>query len=343
MSKIWLFPFIWVGMFIQLPAWSADTLEVEIVKASPVKQYRLFDARIEAVNQSTVSAQTNGRVIAILFDVDDTVDKGAVLIRLNDKEQKSRLDSLIASMKEADAAYSEAKKEFIRAEKIYRKKLVSRSVLDKASATLKKAQARLNASKAKVVEAREQWEHTIIRAPYSGIVVKRSVQMGESVRSGQPLMTGISLEHLRAVVDLPQSMISLIRQKTSVFVRMSATKQYPVLSGDITVFPFADSQSHTFSIRLNLPEGVQGYYPGMVVKAGIQVGEQNQISVPLMALVQRSEVTAVYIKNKDKSISFRQVRVGNSNGKRIEILAGLNAGEQVILDPVKAVILLRNQ
>jgi len=331
-------------MFVQTAAAGpVEKVDVEVVKARPIKQHRLFDARIEAIQQSTVSAQTNGRVVEILFDVDDTVEKGAILIRLYDKEQKSRLDSASSSMKEAAANFDQAEKELRRIEKIYQKKLVSRSVLDKAIAARKAALARLNSSRAKVAEAREQWEHTVVRAPYSGIVVKRSVQLGEAVRSGQSLMTGLSLEHLRAVVDLPQGLITLLRQKAPMFVRVSATQQYAITSGNVTVFPYADTQSHTFRTRLKLPVGIQGFYPGMMIKAGIQTGERNQLSIPLKALVQRSEVTAVYILNSDMSISFRQVRTGYRDNGRIQILAGLREGDKVILDPVKAVAMLKNK
>jgi multidrug efflux pump subunit AcrA (membrane-fusion protein) len=151
-------------------------------------------------------------------------------------------------------------------------------------------------------------------------------------------MSGISLEQLRVVVDLPQSVAIEVRKEPRAAV---LTSEGRVEASSVTVFPTADAVTNTFRVRLELPDGQFGLYPGMFVKAAFPVGEADRLLVPAAAVFHRSEVTAVYVVSED-NVSLRQVRPGQKIGERIEILAGLEPGERVALDPVRAGILAKS-
>jgi hypothetical protein len=103
------------------------------------------------------------------------------------------------------------------------------------------------------------------------------------------------------------------------------------------VFPEADATTHTFHARANLPANATDLHPGMFVKVGLVVGDTERFLIPAGALVTRSEVTAVYVLTKSGVVTLRQVRIGPTFGDRVEVLAGLSVGDQVVLDPVTAV------
>jgi len=301
----------------------AEDLPTATVQQEKLPRTSVVDATVEAVQQATVSSQVSGRIVQINFDVDDYVKKGEVIIRLRDKEQRAALDA-------AKARYDEAQREYQRVREIYAKKLVAKAVLDRAEAQLK-------ATRAAVAQAQEALEHTVIRAPYSGIVVKRLVELGETARPGEPLMTGLSLEKLRAVVNLPQSLIYTVRQHQVAYVWVGEDRQIRVKSDSLTISPFADPNSHTFLVRVNLPLGDHHIYPGMYTKVEFVTGEANYLVIPAQAVAHRSEVTAVYVQGDKGSLSLRQVRLGEAlPDNRVEVLAGLSAGENVVLDPVAA-------
>lgn len=331
------------SLLIPLAAFALDAGPSKVVAKTTVKKTRVFHGTLEAVKQSTVSAQTSGRIIEVGFDVDDYVQKDSVLLRLSDREQKSRLESAKSSLKEAQANAEQAQKEYDRIKKIYAQKLVAKSALDKAAAAHKAAAARLKAARARVEEATEQWEQTIVRAPYSGIVTKRFVEMGETASVGQPLMTGISLDHLRAVVDLPQQVAAHLRTNKSLVVMLDSGRQLAIDPEAITVFPYADAETHSFRARFDLPTGIENLYPGMVIKVAIAIGETDAIMIPDTAVVWRSEVAGVYVIDEQGQISFRQVRTGISREGQTEILAGLTAGEKLLLKPQQAVTALKAQ
>lgn len=304
------------------PAWS-------VAKYVEVEEERVLDAVVEAVHQATISAQISGRVIKINVDVDDKVNKGDILIQFRNKEQQAAFNAAKASFEEAEAEYK-------RTQDIYSKKLVAKAALDRASARFKSAKARLE-------QASEALENTIVRAPYSGIVVKRHIEVGELANPGQKLMTGLSLEALRANVALPQDLVNVVREKNKAIAILKSGERLPVEK--ITVSPYADTGSHTFQMRADLPRGDFGIYPGMFLKIAIVSGVKQSLLVPASAIARRSEVSAVYVMDNNRRLFFRQVRVGAffPESNSYEILAGLEENEKVMLDPVAAAAQLKLQ
>jgi len=294
---------------------------------------RTVDGTIEAVNQATVSAQTSGRVAEILYDVNDVVPAGAVIMRLKGTEQRAGLQSAEAALTEARARNSEAATTYQRIADLYQRRVVSKAQLDQATANRDAAAARMAAAEAALTTAREGVGYTEIRAPYGGVVTKRLVEVGESVSPGTPLMTGLSLRDLRVNTNIPQSVVMQVRKlkQAAVYVdkqRIEATK--------ITIFPEAATPSSTFRARLELPPGELDLAPGMYVKVGLVVGEADRLLIPASAMVERSEVTSVYVIDPHGRVSLRYVRPGHHFGDKIEILAGLASGERIALDPIAA-------
>jgi len=341
-----LFLVLGVSLCFKLSAAEIDTSKLELMtlKYEDVAMQRRFDAEVEAVHKSTITAQLSERITEINFDVDDYVEQGTVLIRFKDIQQRARLDQAKASLREANITRKDAQTELARIRGIYTKKLVAKAALDKASANYKGALAREVREKARLKEATEQFEKTIVRAPYSGIVTQRHVEIGEVPTAGQPLMTGLSLNRLRVVADVPQRFISVLRNGCCpARITFPDEQTQSISSKRLTIFPIADSKSHSFKIRVDLDEGQHGLYPGMFVKLVMDVDRQKRLMIPATALVHRGEVTGVYIL-AESVVVFRLVKVGRVHRDgRVEIHAGLEQGEQIALNPITAGIILKEQ
>lgn len=322
---------------------TADLQTVK-VEASTAPALHYLDGHVEAVNQSTISAQTSGVIEKLFYDVDDFVEQGSVLARIKSKTQEAGVQQAKATLDEAQARYKEAQAEFKRVSDIYAKKLVPKADYDAAEAGLKAAEARLAAAKAQVTQAGEQLGYTTLVAPYSGIVTKRHVELGETVNPGTPIMSGISLNEMRVIVEVPQRLITQIRKEKKAFVFQDGSyKSLPVKS--MTFFPYADPKTNAFKVRIDLAEGSKDLFPGMFVKVAFVMGQQDGIvSVPESAVVVRSEVIGVYVINAEGQPSLRQIRLGRKlDENNISVLAGLDAGETIALDPVQAAIYLKQQ
>jgi len=267
-----------------------------------------------------------------------------------------------ASVREATANYNAARAEFNRVKGLYAKRILSRSHYDQAEATMKSSLARvesakanqsaataktnaarssLSAAEAGLSKAGEQLSYTEVVAPYSGIVTERHVELGEVVGAGTPIMTGISLDEIRVVTHIPQRLILAVRENKSARLYIEGDSiGIPVKK--LTIFPYADASTNAFKVRASLESAPEGLFPGVYVKLGFNVGSEKRLVVPASAIAYRSEVTGVYVINSNGTPRLRHVRVGRQTPEgTVHILAGLDEGEIVALDPVHAAVVLK--
>jgi RND family efflux transporter MFP subunit len=299
---------------------------------------RVLDGMVEAVHQALLSAQTAGRVAEVLVDVNDQVTAGALVMRLRSSEQVAGLGQAQAALQAALARNTQAQSQFERIRDMYERKVVARATFDEASTARDAAAAQLAAARAALESAREGVSYTELRAPYAGVVTARRVQAGEAVAPGTPLMTIASLGEVRVVAEVPQSIAQDVRALRQATIRFGDDA---IVSDRMTVFPSAEPRSSTFLARVEVPNTVTGLAPGMHVKVGFVTGESKRILVPRQAVVERSELRAVYVVDPAGRVALRQVRLGRAQGDAIEVIAGLVQGERIALDPAAAGLLAR--
>ena len=315
---------------------SNSTLATVQTELRPVALERVWDGVVEAVNQGTVSAQTSGRVTELPFDVDDHVPAGAVIVRFTAVEQQSGQRQAAAQLRGAEAAHREAEADFNRIQSVYARKLVARAQLDQAIARRDTTGALLESAQAALRAANEQLQYTVVRAPFAGVVTRRHVAVGETVQPGQPLLSGIGVGDMRISVVVPQSEAESIRTHNSAAILLDSAGAARVAAHDLKIFPYADPQTHSIEVRLGLPANAAQLKPGTTVKVAFVVGTERQRQVPWTAVLQRSELTAVYVRSGD-GVQLRQVRLGHRHGAQVEVHAGLRDGEQVVVDAAAAV------
>jgi RND family efflux transporter MFP subunit len=330
-----------LGMVLALASFptAAGQLPAVAAQRTAVQQERSYDGIVEAERRSTVSAQVAARIEAVPFDVDDYVERGDIIVQFRDRPVAAELKQAEAAAQEAKARLAEARGNHGRIEQLFQQDRVSKADMDRTTADLRSAEARVQAAEGALLAARESYENTVVRAPFSGIVVERHVEVGEMATIGAPLMTGLSLEHLRVAVDVPQSDIGALRSDGEAWIDLPGGAS--LVADSIRIFPYAEPSTHTFRARLRLAEGQHGIYPGMWVKVRFLTGEEQALLVPQSAVVQRSELTGVYVLGDDGRPRLRQVRLGRAQADgRVAVLAGLDEGELVVTDPEAARIAL---
>jgi len=318
----------------------AETLQQYQVQRQSVALPIQIDARVEAVNRATVSAQTSGRIMKINFDVNDFVQKGSVLLRIANVQQQARVAAAEAQELEAQAGFNVASKEYDRIKGIFENKLVSKSDLDKAEATVKSAKERLSAATARLNDASAALKYSVVLAPYSGVVVERHVEVGELAKEGQPLMTGLSLSQLRVGANVSQHHAAMLRDLDSITViNEEPSPSSRITAENLRVSPQADYSQHSFTLRADLPKDSKNLFPGMFVKLEFNGPTKDRLLIPMSAVANRSELRAVYMLKTNGDIQLRQVRLGETwPDGRVEVLSGLQDGETIALDPNKALL-----
>ena len=299
------------------------------------------EAVVEAVKQSTVAAQVSGRVVAVNFDAGDTVKAGAVIVRLSAQELASAVAGSQAQVAQANANLANARANYDRQQQLFQQKFISQAALDRATAEYRAAEAGARAARAGAGQSSAVSGYTVITAPFSGIVSARHVELGETVTPGKPLMTGFDPADMRVIANIPQYKLAELKAAPSVAVEIPSINKWIDATG-VTVLPSADTATHTVKVRINMPANLEGVIPGMFARAHFSVGSARKLSIPVSAVVRRSEITAVYVVKNDRA-SLRQVRLGTPDARgQVEVLAGLNAGEIIALEPVKAGIFAKS-
>lgn len=336
MKKFWFFCFLLLSSY---SAQAAGQLAVASAQYREVPQTYSADGLVEAVRQSTVSAQISGRVREINFDVGDRVSKGQVILRIDEREALQVLAGSQAQVFQAQANMQNAKAAYERARQLFAQKFISQAALDKAQADYKVALAQAAASEASSGQASLAHGYTAVIAPYSGVVTARLVEIGEMVMPGKPLMTGFDPSEMRVVVSVPQDRLADIGAGPEAMVEIHSLNRW-IKPVSTTVQPIADARTHSTQVRVYLPKNEPGIYPGMFVRTHFVVGKTSKLVIPVSAVLRRSEVVAVYVADEKGNVKLRQVRLGDAvPDGAVEVLAGLNPGEKVALDPVKAGIL----
>jgi RND family efflux transporter MFP subunit len=178
------------------PGYADAPLKTITLKPVQMSQEYKVDGVVEARQQATLSAEVSGKIEAVNFDVDDFVEQGQVVLRIRDQEYVAHIrdQEYVAQQLKARAAVDEANAnlqdmqlEFKRNQGLRKQKLISQADFDKSRANLKAARARVASADANLTQADELLDHTVLRAPYSGVVVERHVEVGESTSPGQPI------------------------------------------------------------------------------------------------------------------------------------------------------------
>ena len=336
---------VWIllGIFLAQLAQAAESFATATVDYREVDQTYATEALVEAVKQSTVAAQISGRIVEVHFDVGDTVQKGQVLVRIDESEVRQAVAGSEAVVAQARANLQNVRLHYERTRQLLAQKFVSQAALDKAQSDYKAAEAQLAAAQASAGQAATTKGFTAVTAPYSGIVAVRHVELGEMASPGKALMTGFDPRDLRVVASIPQYKLADVRRAARAQVEFPAFNKW-VTAKTVTLLPAADARTHTTRVRLDLPEDVRDVYPGMFARAHFAIGRAKKLLVPAQAIVRRSEVTAVYVADAKGGVAFRQIRLGEPAADgMVEVLAGLSAGETVALEPIKAGMALKGK
>jgi RND family efflux transporter MFP subunit len=294
-----------------------------------------FDGVVQAVRQTAIAAQVPGAVVSLEVKAGDAVRAGQVLLRLDARAAEQTAAAGAAQVQAARAAQEAAAKDFERQKLLFQKNYISQAALDRAEAQYKATQAQASAQLASAGAARTESGFYVVKAPYDGVVSDVAVVLGDMAMPGRALLTVYDPRVLRVSVAVPQMVAARLTPGQPLHVELPGMPAGRITPVRIQLLPTVDPATHTLEMRLDLPAGLSGASPGMFARAWLPVSASadTRLYVPARAVVRRAELTAVYVVGGDGRPLLRQVRLGRVQGDTVEVLAGVSAGERVVLDP----------
>ena len=322
------------------PASAAQNLATVTVERSDANQQIKVDGRIEAELQAVIGAQTAGRVTERLVEAGDSVRKGQLLLRIDDRESQQLSHVSQAQLSAAEAQLAQAQLDKERNAAMLAKKLIGQAVYDQAETRYRAALADVKALQASSKLSQTQASFTQVLAPFAGVVSDINVNVGDLATAGKPLLTVYNPAQFRVMVSLSTQVLNRWQRAQATLIELNDGS---LLSPTATVLlPQTDSLAQQVQVRFDLPARAQNanalpLMPGGFVKVHLPIQTAARLMLPTSAVIRRGELTAVYVMHANTP-QLRQVRVGKTYGDQIEIMAGVDEGTIVALYATEAAV-----
>lgn len=275
-----------------------------------------------------VKAEATGRVIELLVDAGSKVNVGQPLARLDDEVQRLALKSAQAALRRAEVQRDNAGTSLQRLVDLRSSGAVSQGALDDARAAADAATAQVNEAKTAVEQARWALRMTAIVAPIAGVVQQRRVAVGDLVRSGDPVIELAAASALRAVLPFPETFLGRIEigQKVRLVLPEQPDTTVDGQIDQLRPLVGRDNRAIEAIVAFANPGN---WKPGSSVVGEVILDERaDALTIPIEALVLRPAGELVYVL-QGGVVKAAPVSVGVRTGSYVEILSGLDAGQQV--------------
>ncbi len=341
----------------ELPRVTVQTLTTERTEWPQTHQ---ATGTVRAKVTAAVSAKVMGYIKEITADAGDRVKAGQLLVRLDSRDLEAGYEQAQAALEEARTAMSEvenaiaaakaqlelAEVTFKRMKELYEKNSVTQQEYDEASARLRMARAnhemalskkqqltqKIRQAEKAVESAAVMRSYAEITAPFGGVVTKRLADPGSMAAPGVPLLELERDGSYRFEARLEESLLARVRTGDKVTVEFDALGKS--LAARVTeIVPAVDAASRAFLVRIDLPAS-PGLKSGLFGRARFELGARPVLAVPAGAVVRRGQLRTVFVVEEGHARA-RLVTLGSERDGMVEILSGLEPGEQIVV-PVPA-------
>ena len=296
----------------------AYPVSVTKVQNKPVERSLDLVGTIDANNDVAIVSEAEGKVVGVYAKVGDYKAKGLTLIQLDDELK-------LAAFKTAEVNYEKAKKDYDRYEALYQQKAVT----DAQRESIKLA---FQSADAQYIVAKKEYDNTKITAPISGVVTSRIVDMGDYVKRGMPVANIVDIAELKVKLNVSEKNVFQLKVGDPVEV---STDVYPgvTFKGKISTISDKGDEAHTYPVEISLPNSKE--HP---LKAGMfgtvsfnSSSKGDKLFIPRDALLGSVKDAQVFVV-ENGTAHLRNIIVGNTFDKNLEVLKGLKVGETVVVN-----------
>lgn len=323
------------------------TIEVVTVGERSESVRQSFISAIEANYAATVQPRVNGYLSEKHFDNGMPVKKGSVIFRLDARQQHANVLAAQAALESARAKFIEAKNNYDRSIPLAAIDAISQSQLDQYRAVYVAAEANVKSARQQLVNANLELEYTTIRASIDGIIANSAAHIGDYVGPATAFTTLTKIENIDTVcvnISIPMRQYMLYTgRRAFTYDNAGILSDIVLYLADGSRYPLPGSYSYTRStiadaagaivLVATFPNPDYRLKSGQFARVESNIGKAiSQIVVPQSAVSQRQNINSVWVINADSTAQFRQVELGDNVGEYCTITAGINAGENVVLN-----------
>lgn len=348
----------------------AEEIKTEVIDSTVYDRYVRLGGTVAPHKKVTINAQQAGQVEYISGIEGDKFNTGTLLVSTDDDVLRAQRNAAMAQWQQASYAHKNAIEQYNRElwspsteksmpgmalpglmDQMFSRPLSNsmgygdddvdkRANIFNAQANVQKAAAQMRLIKSRIDEIDVRLSDTKSLAPFTGVIVEKIVEEGDTVQPGQPLLVFAKSNHLSLEVNVPVNLMLGIKKGAVFQAKLGNERVINVRVAQI--FPVADSKQHTVMVKFDLPLGAPAA-PGMYGEVSVLNASsrgQSFPTVPNSAVVKRGSLPAVFVvNNKTQAVEMKIVRLGKMmpTGERI-VLSGVNNGERIIINPPSNIV-----
>jgi membrane fusion protein (multidrug efflux system) len=312
----------------------SDQPVVPVYKVMQTQQVEIVGT-VRARQRTEVSSRIMAAIIEMKVQAGNTVKKGQVLFRLDSRDLTARAMQASQEVVSAKVNAANAEKNYLRFKKLREGNVASEQEYDNALARYESARAQLKQAEQAFNAAQTMLSYAVIRAPVSGIVVDRNMDVGDIIHPGEPVLTIYDPAELRLEAAVPEALA--VNLKKGATVRMAidtieSTRINPIKGTVDEIVPQADAASRSVLVKVQIPEGIPDLIEGMTGRLYVPAKERVRLCVASSAVVEIGQLRYVDVVDSNGDLERRMIKLGErSPYGRVEVLSGVYAGERVVL------------
>lgn len=290
--------------------------------------------QINALNNATLSTRMMGYVESLPVKIGQKVNKGDLLISINNVDLRAKKAQVEASIAEATVAFNNAKKDYERFQNLFNENSASQKELDDMTARYEMAKARLESANQMKNEVNSQFAYANIRAPFSGVVTNTYIDEGDMANPGVPLVSVESPGGFEVVAKVAENNITGIQVGTKALIQVKALDA--IVTGKVTeLSASAQNTGGQYLMKVQLDQTDTKILSGMYASIRLETEQESNgsdiVTVPSKALIHKGQLSGVYTLGQDNVALLRWLRLGETYGDEVEVLSGLSKGETYIV------------
>ncbi|WP_308388966.1 efflux RND transporter periplasmic adaptor subunit [Acidithiobacillus sp. AMEEHan] len=296
--------------------------------------YETVPGTVMASQQIQLGSRLSGYLRGLQVRVGEFVRPGQLLFQVDPADVDSQVAQAQAGLAQAEANFADAQSNYNRFKKLYDAQAIPQKQWDQVQSQYQMAKAQVAAARAGTGSAAAQLRYARVTAPFAGVITEKYLQNGDLVAPGRPVLSLANPQQLEIDCSVGSAAFAALHVGQQLIVDNDG-KSLTATVRDLV--PVADPVTHSHLVKLSLPAG-SDIQAGAFVQVQIpQVSETTTLRIPQRALLNRAGIPGVFVVNSKGVAEYRMVRPGQTIGDQVQILAGLSAGERIVVSNTEAV------
>ncbi|HET6512028.1 MAG TPA: efflux RND transporter periplasmic adaptor subunit, partial [Candidatus Kapabacteria bacterium] len=305
------------------------TVKTAQVEMTPMAASLKVSGSLEGIREAVVSSETNGRIVSQVLNVGSRIGQGSAIVQVDAELKNIGVQQAAAQRLAAEAAFEKAELDHERNEQLFKQNAITKNQLEISALGVKSAQAQLKGAQTSESLAKRQLSDAAIKSPFAGLVSQRFVNQGETVTPGVRIATIIDDSRMKLKVNIGEMEVGYLKTGDRVTVTVDALPGQQ-FSGRVAAISGKADMARTFSTEIEIENPGKALKSGMFARAEIMREAAREVAaIPANALITNGSKTQVYLVKKGVA-HLTAVKAGTATTELVEILEGVNAGDEVV-------------